>query len=262
MSTDSKSQFDRQAALYAASPVHRFGPSLPVLVEYAEPGQEDLALDVATGTGNAAFAIAGAVRSVVGLDVSEGMIAQAQSRAEHEEVRNVEFRIGSAEEMPFPDGSFDLVVARHAPHHFLRVDRFLAEVRRVLRPGGRFVMADQVSPLPETSDWIHCWQQTRDPSHFLQRTVDQWQELADLAGLRWIKHTLVGYRMETDWWFRQSGCSPETIEILKAHAQSAPESVRNAVHLEFGIDGEVVAFTDQMMVVRMEAISQTSSESS
>jgi SAM-dependent methyltransferase len=251
MSIDSKTQFDRQAALYAASPVHRYGPSLPVLVEYAEPRAEDVVLDVATGTGNAAFALAGAVQSVVGLDLSDGMIAQARSRAEHEEIKNVRFEIGSAEEMPFPDASFTLVVARHAPHHFRHVDRFLAEVRRVLRPGGRFVMADQVSPLPETSEWIHTWQQTRDGSHFLQRTVAQWKELAAAAGLRWVKDTLVPYRMETDWWFRQSGSSEEAIAVLKAHAKSSPAKIREAVNLEFGEDGEVVAFTDQMMVAGM-----------
>lgn len=249
---DSKDQFDRQAAMYAASPVHRFGPSLPVLVEFADPKPDDVALDVATGTGNAAFALAGAVRSVVGLDVSEGMIAQAESRAEKDEVRNIEFRIGSAEAMPFPDANFSLVVARHAPHHFRDAEQFLREVRRVLLPGGRFVMADQISPLPDTSDWIHSWQQTRDPSHFLQRTVGQWQTLAKLVGMRWVKHTFVPYRMETDWWFRQAGCSPETIQTLKAHAKSAPDSIKEACRLEFGPDGEVVAFTDQMLVVRME----------
>jgi len=144
------------------------------------------------------------------------------------------------------------VVARHAPHHFHHVDRFLSEVRRVLKPGGRFVIVDQVSPFPDAAEWIHTWQQTRDTSHFLQRTMDQWKSLAQAAGLRWMKDTLVPYRMETDWWFRQSGCSDDTIAVLKAHAKAADDSVRKAVGLEFGEDGEVIAFTDQMMVATMD----------
>ncbi len=252
MATDSKTQFDRQAALYAVSPVHRQGPSLPVLVDFAQPTEVDIVLDVATGTGNAAFALAGAVKSVVGLDLSDGMIAQATQRAEYERIENVTFKIGSAEAIPFPDSSFTLVVARHAPHHFHDVATFLKEVHRVLRPGGRFVLADQVSPLEETSEWIHKWQQTRDTSHFLQRTIQQWKDLADESGLKWSKDTLVPYRMETDWWFRQSGASDEAISILKAHAKAAAPTVRDAVRLEFGEDGEVVAFTDQMLVVRMD----------
>ncbi len=252
MATDSKTQFDRQAALYAVSPVHKHGPSLPVLVEYVDPLPKFVVLDVATGTGNAAFALASHVQSVVGIDLSDGMIAQARKRAEEEGIDNVTFELGSAEAIPFPDETFCVVVARHAPHHFHHADRFLAEVHRVLKPGGRFVIADQVSPLPETSEWIHTWQQTRDTSHFLQRTTEQWKELASAAGLIWVKDTLVPYRMETDWWFKQSGASEEAVQALKAHAKAAPDAIRRAVGLEFGEDGEVVAFTDQMLVARMD----------
>lgn len=64
---ESREQFDRQASLYATSAVHRHGASLPVLVAYAEVRPNERALDVATGTGNTAFALAEA-----GADVEIG----------------------------------------------------------------------------------------------------------------------------------------------------------------------------------------------
>src|ERR1700752_794771 len=137
----SRDQFNKQAALYAASPVHRSGPSLPVLVEVAAPQPIDLALDVATGTGNTALALAPLVLRVIGLDVASAMLDQARARAQAEKIENAEFVSGSAEEIPFPDAEFSLVVSRHAPHHFHRLHKFLSEVRRVLKPDGRFVVA-------------------------------------------------------------------------------------------------------------------------
>jgi ubiquinone/menaquinone biosynthesis C-methylase UbiE len=252
-SSESRDQFDRQAALYAASPVHRHGPSLPVLVEFAQPKAGEKALDVATGTGNAAFAVADQGAVVVGLDVATKMLDQARKRAEEEGYSNVTFEVGAAEAMPFPDETFSLVVVRHAPHHFRDAGLFLKEVYRVLKPGGRFVMADQVSPTedPEVASWIHTWQQTRDTSHFMQRTIPQWKELASAAGLDWVRDTLVPYRMETDWWFRQSGADDQAVAKLVAHAESAPQKVRDAATLEFDESGKVKAFTDQMLVVEM-----------
>ena len=112
--SSSRDQFNKQAALYATSPVHRFGPSLPVLVEVAAPKPVDLVLDVATGTGNTALALAPLVLRVIGLDVASGMLDQARARAQAENVENVEFMTGSAEELPFPGAQFSLVVSRHA----------------------------------------------------------------------------------------------------------------------------------------------------
>jgi SAM-dependent methyltransferase len=104
--SSSRDQFNKQAALYAASPVHRFGPSLTVLVEMAAADPADLVLDIATGTGNTARTLAPLVRRVIGLDVAQAMLDQARSRAEAESVENVEFVSGSAEEVPFPDIEF------------------------------------------------------------------------------------------------------------------------------------------------------------
>ena len=88
----SRDQFNKQAALYATSPVHRSGPSLPVLVEMAAPRSVDQVLDVATGTGNTALALAPLVRRVVGLDVASAMLDQARARAQAEKIENAVLR--------------------------------------------------------------------------------------------------------------------------------------------------------------------------
>src|SRR5215831_8533277 len=103
-------------------------------------------------------------------------------------ISNCEFLEGSAEALPFASEQFSLVTSRLAPHHFHRANVFLAEVRRVLTGNGRFVMADQITPSGETLDWVNAWERTRDPSHFDQRTVEQWKLETAKAGFRWIEY--------------------------------------------------------------------------
>ncbi|MFK7601239.1 class I SAM-dependent methyltransferase [Deinococcus sp. SM5_A1] len=247
----SRAQFNAHASKYAASEVHRHGPSLPVLLAYAAPTAQDHALDVATGTGNTAHALSPQVGEVVGLDLAEGMLAHARQRAQDDGQTNASFMVGSAEDIPFPDASFTLVTSRHAPHHFLHLDRFLAEAFRVLEGGGRLIVADQTSPTPAVQLWMDEYQILRDPSHHTQRTVEAWRELATAAGFVWTPHTLVPYRLDFAWWTAQSGCSPETVQRLRAHADALSETERQAAGLEYG-GGALVAHVEQMMVVRLE----------
>lgn len=73
-------------------------------------------------------------------------MAAARARALHPDVPGLAFRIGDAEALPLPDASFDVVVNIESSHCCGRIDRFVAEVARVLRPGGRFTWADMRSP--------------------------------------------------------------------------------------------------------------------
>ena len=168
MTISSDTQFNANAEKYAASHVHKFGASLPVLLELAAPVSSDRVLDVATGTGNTALAFAPFSSVVHGLDMALKMLEQAQKRAHEEGFRNATFLEGSAENLPFADSSFSIVTSRHAPHHFRDVPTFLSEVARVLEPGGRFVMADQITLEVQNKSWIDEFQRTRDPSHFSQ----------------------------------------------------------------------------------------------
>ena len=102
-----------------------------------EPGQK--VVDVACGTGVLAREAAGRVKrcgSVVGLDRNEGMLAVAR-RLEP----TVEWRLGTAEALPFADGAFDVVVSQFGLMFFQDRVAALKEVWRVLRPGGRLAIA-------------------------------------------------------------------------------------------------------------------------
>jgi ubiquinone/menaquinone biosynthesis C-methylase UbiE len=250
----SKEQFNALADNYAASQVHRAGPSLPILLELAEPNRNDRVLDVATGAGHTALMLAPFVEKVLGIDVAPKMLDQARALAAERGQANVSFVEGSAEALPFAEGEFSLVTARHAPHHFRQIERFLAEVRRVLIPNGRFVMVDQICPIQEFSGWLDSWERQRDPSHFVQRTVDQWQTEAVRARFRWAASRIVPYRLEFDWWVKTSGCSAATVGGLERMAAEASPAVRDILKLEYDESGRIIAFGEPMLVVKLEPV--------
>jgi SAM-dependent methyltransferase len=251
-SISSRDQFNADADNYVVSQVHGAGLSLPILLELAEPSQNDRALDVATGTGHTALMLAPRVKKVMGVDVASKMLEQARALAAGRGHANASFVEGSAEALPFADAQFSLVTARHAPHHFHHIERFLAEVRRVLTLNGRFVMVDQICPMQEISGWLDSWERQRDPSHFVQRTVDQWQTEATKAGFRWIASRIVPYRLEFGWWVKTSGCSAATIAALERTAAEASPVVRDALKLEYDESDRITAFEEPMLVVRLE----------
>jgi len=106
----------------------------------ADVGGVDRALDVATGTGLAAFELARRVGVVDGVDFSPEMIAIARRKAADMDVANVRFGVQSAYELLFPDCAFDAVVIANAVHSMESPQRALAEARRVLKPNGVLVV--------------------------------------------------------------------------------------------------------------------------
>src|SRR3989442_12740909 len=127
----------------------------------AGPDLEDIALDVATGTGNTAFALAPMVARVVGLDLTAQMLAEAVRLERERRVTNAVWVLGDAAALPFADASFDLYTARAAPHHFPDLEKALQEAARVLRPGGRACFID-CSPPPQVRDFLHPVEEGRD----------------------------------------------------------------------------------------------------
>lgn len=95
-------------------------------------------LDLACGEGYMSRLLAGAGAKVAGIDIAVELITAARD-LEATEPLGVQFEIGSAYDLPFGDGTFDLVLANHAFNSLEDLDRAAAEIFRVLRPGGRLV---------------------------------------------------------------------------------------------------------------------------
>lgn len=140
-------------------------------------GPGDRVLDVGTGPGYLALAasrLVGAEGAAVGIDASPEMIDRARMLAAREGAR-AEYRVVSAESLPFEEGSFDVAVSRLVLHHLpgdLKL-RALAEVRRVLRPGGRLLVADMASPAAKGAHHLaaHVLGTHPDPEDALEHLV-------------------------------------------------------------------------------------------
>jgi SAM-dependent methyltransferase len=121
-------------------------PTLPLLIEAADIGAGRDVLEIGSGPGHIAAALQETGARVTGIDFSASMVEVA--RRSHPKVR---FEEANAEQLPFEDDSFDAVVSNFVVHHLARPEVVFAEVRRVLRPGGRFAFAVFASPEAQSS---------------------------------------------------------------------------------------------------------------
>ena len=241
MATDPKElvrrQFGANAANYAGSAVHAKGASLARLVELMGPQPHWRLLDVATAAGHTAFAFAPHVASVVASDMVDEMLAVAAEQAAERGLDNVAFESADAEAMPFDNASFDAVTCRIAPHHFPHPDRFVAEVARVLRPGGRFGLVDNMVD-EEASAFVNAWERKRDPSHVRALSMEEWLPLIDRAGLEIVAAETMSKRMVFQAWLDNMSV-PDDVRIeLFDELENAPAAATAYLRPELGASGD------------------------
>ena len=228
---DVRESFSRVAANYTKSTFHASSARLQEVVDLARPRPGDLVLDVATGTGNTAFALAPYVRRVIGLDLTREMLDEARKIAAEREIANVDWVIGDAAHLPFQDETFDIYVVRAAPHHFPDVDQCLAEAYRVLKPDRDAAFIDCAPPAP-ARDVLHQVETRRDPSHILSLTVDEWVARLERAGFEVEMATARELDWNFDEWMGNMAVGPELSMELAKVIESAEGEARAQLHPE------------------------------
>ncbi|WP_053959855.1 class I SAM-dependent methyltransferase [Sulfobacillus thermosulfidooxidans] len=172
--------FGRYHEAYRNSAPHAHGHDLTHLIEMLHLTPNSLVLDAACGTGHTALALARQGHRVIGLDVTQEMLAEAESLAQqnHLEIQWVQ---GTVHHLPWEDNTFDAITCRRAAHHFSDLARFLEEARRVLKPGTFLAISDMTAP-SDAIDWLNQLERYRDASHEAARSANEWARLITEAG--------------------------------------------------------------------------------
>ncbi|MBW2421901.1 MAG: methyltransferase domain-containing protein [Deltaproteobacteria bacterium] len=141
------------------------------------------ALDIATGTGEFARALAPHVAKVIGLDATDAMMEQGKKFVEEAGISKVSFQKGIVQELPFEDETFDIVSSRYAFHHFADPKPVIAEMARVCKKGGHVIVVDIVVPDASTAAEYQYYEWLCDPSHTRCLESEEFQTYFRLFGM-------------------------------------------------------------------------------
>ena len=134
-------RFDEYADDYDEDKSDEYLACVSLVVEHAAPEPDDAVLDLGTGTGAIALALAPRAGRVIGRDISEGMMERAREKAEERGIENVEFGVGTFRE-PNVDGPIDIVVSNFAMHHLSDDEKREAIAAIAALGPRRFVLGD------------------------------------------------------------------------------------------------------------------------
>lgn len=179
------SQFGSRAQAYLTSAVHASGEDLEMMESRVGHSPQAIALDMGCGGGHVTFRLAPLVQKVVAYDLAAEMLTVVAEEAERRGLANVVTKQGAAETLPCPSEAFDVAVSRFSTHHWRDLPAGLAQMHRVLKPGGAAFIMDTVSPGdPLLDTWLQSLELLRDPSHVRNPSLAEWRAMLARAGFR------------------------------------------------------------------------------
>ncbi len=243
--------FSRTAESYVTSTSHRSGKDLSRLLEIGAWNPHQQALDIATGGGHTALAVAPHVGQIIVTDLTPTMLETARAFILAQGVTNAQFQLADAEDLPFADASFERVTCRIAPHHFPHVAKFVQEVARVLKPGGLFLLIDNIAPADTDLDaFINTVEKWRDPSHGRSCTVNEWLGFFQQAGLQ-AEYTEIFWKTYqfADWTARAQMSESEKAR-LEQFILAASEKVRSYFAVTVNPENRLVSLNAESVLLK------------
>ena len=218
--SENADRFARTAERVAARQDARAAQLAERVRAFARARGDERALDVGTGAGALALALAPLVREVVGLDPVPELLELAHARA----LPNTEFVEGDGTALPFPDGAFDLVGTHRTLHHVEQPELVLAEMARVTRGGGHVLVVDQLAPHDAgAAAALHEFETARDGSHTRLLSDAELRQLFAAHGLSLRDQRLEDERRDLAAYLDLAGCEGEgrvrTEELAGADAR-------------------------------------------
>ncbi|HEV8614837.1 MAG TPA: methyltransferase domain-containing protein [Methylomirabilota bacterium] len=247
-----QSQFGATAQAYVTSAGHAGGDDLDLLVAWGRARAPRRVLDIATGGGHMALALAAIAPRVVALDVTEPMLVAARDFVHGRGATGVAFVAGDVEALPFREASFDVVTCRLAAHHFADVPAAVRQVQRLLRPGGAFLVQDILGRDDAASAaFITEVERRRDPSHVRAYRATEWKAFLRGAGLTVIDEAVMTKSRPWADWTARMRMTAQARADLESFVRQAPDTHRAA--FDFVIEGDTIrSFSDRLLLLRAD----------
>ncbi|WP_147194116.1 class I SAM-dependent methyltransferase [Pantoea sp. MBD-2R] len=239
-------QFGDRAGAYLQSHVHAQGADLVRLSEWLYDSKDATVLDIGCGAGHVSFTVAGQVAEVTAYDLSEKMLKVVGETAQARGLHNVMTRQGPAENLPFEAGRFDVAISRYSAHHWHDVGLALREIKRVLKPGGKFILMDIAAPgHPVLDIWLQTVEMLRDPSHVKNYSQGEWLRMVNESGM--MVKTLVADRLDLDFtaWVERMKTPDALARAIRLLQQQVSDKVR--AHYTMQDDGSFSTDTIMFM---------------
>jgi len=167
-----------------------------------------LAIDLACGPGTYTRPLAARVRKAIGADLTPAMVEKAQAEAARDGITNIEFVCADIYALPFADGSAGIVACGYAFHHMTDPPRALAEMARVVQPGGRLAITDIIVPEGRDAALQNAVERVRDPSHTNTQSVTSFRAMIQKLGLRVVSENTHENWHDFDVWMGNAGKPP------------------------------------------------------
>ena len=222
-------QYTLSAEAYVTSETHANPKALQAVIAWLEPRPDWTVVDIATGAGHVAKVLASHVRQVVVTDLTPQMLRTARRQLAADTAANASFVLADAEDLPFLEDTFDAVTCRIAPHHFPHPQAFVHEVARVLQPGGRFLLVDNIVPEDAAlASFYNRLEKMRDESHMRCASAAEWRRWFAAAGLREIRSEESRKHFDFPNWVRRMARSEAQIADVERFLLEAPATARSA----------------------------------
>jgi len=245
-----QAQFARQSARYGAGHILADVSDVKSALERIALPERAEVLDVATGAGHTGLYLASLGHRVICADLAAAMLERVRQAAV-ERGYEITTRQHTAEEMPYADGTFDLVTCRVAAHHFSSPQAFIAESARVLKSGGWFLLIDGSveDDQPEAEEWIHTVEILRDPSHHRFLTPRAWSNLCEQHDLNVRSAELVPFKQpDLEWYFDTAATSAENRAGVRQLIRGASPAIARIFRVSEE-DGKIVWWWPRLTLI-------------